>query len=312
MSGAAMSGAAMSGAAITRWLPGLVVAVLLLTLPVLAGCGGGAPSGGGGSGGGDGGVKQYLPAQLPKVEQQLPPLDGGRIELPTPDGWAFAAQGKGLVTRFHLKGRTGIPQIVVKAEDAAGGIATVTAANVVEYADQVQAELDAQVAQKRATVLEPARPLLLGNQAWARYVLSAKLPNKVKATIERQVLRTTQSGRTFTIDLQVNNTELSKHRDHAYAIAASTRFHAGEPGKAAGQPSDVAAPGETKSTETESTETESTETESTETESTETESTETESTETESTETESTETESAETESAETESAESPATSTSR
>lgn len=222
-----------------------------IALPVcvfVAGCGG-APSGsvssgGGAGGGGDSGVKQYAPSQLPKVEQQLPALDGGRIELPTPEGWAFAAQGKGLLTRFHLKGRTGIPQILVKAEDSAGGIATVTAANVAEYAGQVQAELDALVAQKKTTVIEPVRPLILGNQAWARYVLSAKLPNKVKATIERQVLRTTQAGRTYTIDLQVNNTELGKHRDHAYAIGASTRFHAGKPGSAA-PPSDGAQPGDT-------------------------------------------------------------------
>jgi hypothetical protein len=164
----------------------------------MTGCGG-APSGGasGGATGGDSGVKQYAAAQLPKVEQQLPALDAGRVELPTPDGWAFASQGKGLLTRFHLKGRTGIPQIVVKAEDSAGGVATVTAANVAEYSDQVQAELDAQVAQKRATVLEPARPLILGNNAWARYVLSAKLPpsNDKCSAQPRPVVRTLSTSR---------------------------------------------------------------------------------------------------------------------
>lgn len=217
-------------------IPSLMPLLLapIFVVPMMTGCGG-APSGGatGGATGGDGRVKQYAAAQLPKVEQQLPALDAGRVELPTPDGWAFASQGKGLLTRFHLKGRTGIPQIVVKAEDSAGGVATVTSANVAEYSDQVQAELNAQVAQKRATVLEPVRPLILGENAWARYVLSAKLPGKVQATIERQVLRTTQAGRTYTIDLQVDNTDLSKHRDHAYAIAAGTRFHAGKPGAAA-------------------------------------------------------------------------------
>jgi len=190
-----------------------------------------------------GGVKQYTAAQLPKAEQQLPALDGGRIELPTPDGWAFASQGKGLLTRFHLKGRTGIPQIVVKAEDSPSGIATVTASNVGEYAEQVQTDLDAQVAQKRATVLEPARPLLLGNNAWARYVLSAKLPGRSQATLERQVLRTTRAGRTYTIDLQVDNTDLAKHRDHAYAIAAGVRFHEGQSGATSGTPEPAAPAG---------------------------------------------------------------------
>ena len=220
-----------------RWAWLSVSLALLWMTPALVGCGGSSPSGeAGGGGGGGAGVKQYAASQLPKIEQQLPALDGGRIELPTPDGWAFASQGKGLLTRFHLKGRTGIPQIIVKAEDSPSAIATVTAANVVEYSDLVQADLDAQVAQKRATVLEPSRPLVLGGNAWARYVLSAKLPGKTKATIERQVLRTTQSGRTYTIDLQVDNTDLGKHRDHAYAIAAGTRFHAGKPGEGAAAP----------------------------------------------------------------------------
>lgn len=230
-----------------RWLS--LPLTLVLALPLTNGCGGapgGAPGGGSAQTGGGvdaGGVKQYTAAQLPKAEQQLPALDGGRIELPTPDGWAFASQGKGLLTRFHLKGRTGIPQIVVKAEDSPSGIATVTAANVSEYADQVQADLDAQVAQKRATVLEPARPLMLGNNAWARYVLSAKLPGRSQATLERQVLRTTQAGRTYTIDLQVDNTDLAKHRDHAYAIAAGVRFHEGQAGATSGTPEPAAPAG---------------------------------------------------------------------
>lgn len=173
-----------------------------------------------------GGVKQYLATSLPKVEQQLPALDEGRIEIPTPDGWAFASQSKGLITRFHLKGRTGIPQIIVKVDPAAGGIDAVTAQNVAAYAEQLQAELDAQVQQKKTTLLEPARPILLGDQPWARYVVSGKLPGKELATIERQILRTTQAGRSYTIELQVRSNELGAHRDHAYAIAAGVKFHA--------------------------------------------------------------------------------------
>jgi hypothetical protein len=206
-------------------------------LCLLAGCGGEAGSGGaasggaasgsaGGSGAADAGVKQYAAASLPKAVQELPALDGGRIELPTPDGWSYASQSKGLITRFHLKGRTGIPQIIVKVEESASGIASVTSQNIGEYANQVQAELDALVQQKKITLLEPARPLVLGDQPWARYVMTGKLPGKDLATIERQILRTTQGGRTYTIDLQVKSNDLGTHRDHAYAIAAGAKFHA--------------------------------------------------------------------------------------
>lgn len=221
-----------------------LLAVSSLTVSSLVGCGGDAGTGGsaGGAGGGaGGGAKQYAAASLPKVVQELPPLDGGRIELPTPDGWSYASQSKGLITRFHLKGRTGIPQIIVKVEESAGGIASVTGQNIVEYANQVQAELDSLVQQKKLTLLEPARPLLLGDQPWARYVVTGKLPGKDLATIERQILRTTQAGRTYTIDLQVKSNDLGNHRDHAYAIAAGVKFHAGG---APAAPAEAVAPAE--------------------------------------------------------------------
>lgn len=189
-----------------------------------------------------GGVKQYAAAVLPRVTQELPVLDDGHIEIPTPEGWSFASQSRGLITRFHLKGRTGVPQIIVKVEPAAGGPETVTADNVTAYAAQVQAELDAAVKEKKITLLETAKPLLLGTQPYARYVITGKLPGKELATIERQILRTTQGGRTYTIDLQVRSNELEKHRDHAYALAAGIKFHAGTASTPPATPAEPAAP----------------------------------------------------------------------
>ena len=201
-------------------------AVVLLSAASLVGCGG--------SEGGSGriaagttsasGVKQYAAAQLPPVVLELPPLDEGRIEIPTPDGWQAASRTTGLVARFHEKGRSGIPQMIIKVEDAAGAPESLTAENVVAYAAQVQAELDAQVAAKKTTLLEPVKPMLLGSNPWVRYVVTGKLPNKERATIERQILRSVQRGRIYSIDLQVEANTLTKSRDHAYALAAGVKF----------------------------------------------------------------------------------------
>jgi len=220
----------------------LLAALAMIGLASLTGCGGTTGAGGGTTGATTtNGVKQYTAAQLPPVVQEIPALDGGRIEIPTPDGWNAGPRATGLLARFHLKGRSGIPQILVKADAAPAGVPdTITADNVLAYADLVQKELDAQVADKKTTVLEPAKPMMFGSNAWVRYVIPGKLPNKDRATLERQILRTVQRGRVYSIDLQVEGNELPKSRDHAYAMAAGIKFSAGT--DAAAPPPEVAAP----------------------------------------------------------------------
>lgn len=186
------------------------------------GCGDGGGGGGGSGSVNASGVKQYDAAALPKVEFNLPPLDGGRVEVPTPDGWAPAAQRKGNLAIFFLKGRSGFPQMILKVEE--GGGETTTPANVVAYSDKIQAELNQQEAEKKSRVLEAAKPMQLGGNAWVRYVLAGRLPGKELATIERQVLKTCSGGRVYTLELQVRG-QIGDHRDHAYAVAAGIKFN---------------------------------------------------------------------------------------
>lgn len=215
----------------------------LLGIATLVGCDSGTGGGGGAAGTtSESGVKQYAAAQLPPVTLELPPLDDGRIEIPTPAGWQAASRTTGLVARFHEKGRSGIPQIIIKVEDATGAPESITAENLVAFTDLVQKELDSQVAAKKTTLLEPAKPLLLGANPWVRYVVTGKLPNKEKATIERQILRTVQRGRMYSIDLQVEANTLAKSRDHAYALAAGMTFHAPAAAPAATPPAEEAPP----------------------------------------------------------------------
>ncbi|MFM9116621.1 MAG: hypothetical protein ACKOU6_10735 [Planctomycetota bacterium] len=219
---------------------------------LLSGCSGGNSGGGAAVGGNaaDGaGVKSYAVNQLPPVSLDLPPLDSGRLEVPTPDKWAPLSQKKEYIVAFQVKGRTGFPQMVITAEDVEQ--ADVTKDNVAAYAAAVQAKLEAQMAAKQVLVLEPAKALVLGRNAYARYVLKGRKQGKEVATLERQLLRTVRGGRQYTIDLTVTD-DLTTHRDHAYALGAGIRFIASdEPpagkssGKAAaGDAGDAAAAGE--------------------------------------------------------------------
>lgn len=192
---------------------------LILLACVASGCGAGDPSAEQGTA-----IKTYERDKLPKTTQELPPLDQGRVEIPTPEGWQWRSQEKGLLARFHLKGRSGIPQILIKIDsEFTPEIDEVTAENVKDYAESVQAQLDKQ----QAKYVESAKPLILGDNAWARYVIPGKLPGKQVATIERQILKTTRGGRNYLVELQVPIKELLKYRDASYAIAAGMSFQAG-------------------------------------------------------------------------------------
>lgn len=213
------------------------LAMLLLVLSgLLVGCSKGqSNSAGGGGGGGASGAtggtasaaaaKAYAANQLPPVSLDLPPLDSGRIEVPTPDKWAPLSQKKEYVVAFQIKGRTGFPQIVVTAEDVEQP--DVTKDNVTQYAADLQRTLDAQVTAKKLALLEPAKPLVLGRNAYARYVVKGRKQGKDVATLERQLLRTVRGGRQYTIDLTVTD-DLTAHRDHAYAVAAGIKFVASD------------------------------------------------------------------------------------
>lgn len=212
-----------------RLAPGLATSWAWIGIGLVSlGCGDAGGEAGVGGGEADGGVKTYSATQLPLVKQELPPLDGGRVEVPTPEGWQAGSRTTGVLARFHVATRTGMPQIILKVEEAPAGTPDVTAQTVFAYATQVQAELDEQVQQQKTTLIEDVRALVLGTNAWVRYVVPGRLPGRDRATIERQILKTVVRGRVYSIDLQTHVNELLKHRDHAYAIAANMKWSAGD------------------------------------------------------------------------------------
>lgn len=190
-----------------------------------------------------GGIKKVSAAKLPALGDPLPPLDGGRVtELAPPKNWEPLGRDNKHVARFTTdkKNPNDLPRIMITAQDAAGFTEDVTAENVADFA--------ASVAGEDKKFLEDPKPILIGDNAYARYVTSAKKGSRI---VERQVLETVFDGRRYAIALEVYSENLTKSRDHAYAVAAAVKYVKSGGAAPAPMPS-VEAPAEEKKEEAKS------------------------------------------------------------
>jgi hypothetical protein len=214
-----------------RSTTGLSCIALLLAF-VIAGCGGGSEEGGGTDGdqtsqGGSGelGAKVIDVKTLPKLEDSLPPLDEGRIEVAAPEGWRPMSRNMDFVARFAPKGVSGStpPRILVTAAAAPGDSPkTLTASDAAAFEAYMGPILDKELSGKK-DIRETPRTLIIGDRPWSRYVLARK--TKQGVPVDGQVLKTVANGRIYTMELQVyHQTNMIEFRDEAYAIAAGMKF----------------------------------------------------------------------------------------
>lgn len=183
-------------------------------------------------------IKSYDAADLPKVADPLPTfLDEGRVEVSPPEGWRVLQRDRKYLARFvKNRGDNSLPRITISALPAVGGIDDVSEDNLAEFTERMQARA---VSVKNRRMLEPCRPVILGDIPWSRHVryISASGPAAVQA------LETARGGRLYVIELIVQAKEDSDEafaaailteRDTAYAVAANWRFV----GEAATAPAD--------------------------------------------------------------------------
>ncbi len=166
-------------------------------------------------------LKSYTLDQLPAVRENeaLERLNGGYITVAPPGEWQTGSKQPKMVCRFYMTDKEGLPRIIVRSDATAGEIKDVTADNVVAYAEEVASALEAE----KNKLQENLRPLVLGDNAWVRYVKKASYRNQ---KVDLQVLQTVRDGRTYYVDLQVLAGELTEteKRDAAYAVAATIKF----------------------------------------------------------------------------------------
>jgi hypothetical protein len=180
-------------------------------------------------------VKVVSAESLPPVADYLPPLDGGRIAIAAPKGWSVMSRAEGYLTRFYKVNPSGLPRILITVEEYdSPTMKTATASNLGDF----MALMDERVAGELipgVSLIEPVRPMVLGENPFVRYVRPASLKG---AAVERQILCTLVDGRLYTIDLQVLAGTLLQTRDDSYAVAAHMRF----PKRGAGAPPPVTLP----------------------------------------------------------------------
>lgn len=170
-------------------------------------------------------VKTYSAAELPAVGEPLPPLDQGRVEFAPPQGWQVLSRQSQFLARFSPQGKSK-PEIRISAMSAPDDT-NVTRENAAAFASQMQARSEA-VSGRR--ILEPCRPVVLGDQVWSRHVRHVSM-NRQPTVL--QSLETARDGRLYAIDLYVpcageTDQDIAKaimaHRDEAYAVAANWKF----------------------------------------------------------------------------------------
>jgi hypothetical protein len=177
------------------------------------------------------GFKKYVAKDLPAVGERLPPLDDQRVEFAAPKDWRLLSRDRKYVARF-VKGKedNSLPRITVSALPAEAGMEDVSEENVSAFAEKMQ---DRSQAVEGRKLLEPERPIVLGDHAWSRHVRHLR-GRSGHAVV--QSLATARGGRLYLIELTVDsagdsNDDFAKailaHRNTAYAVAASWKFLGG-------------------------------------------------------------------------------------
>ncbi|HZL88702.1 MAG TPA: hypothetical protein VFB96_10045 [Pirellulaceae bacterium] len=205
---------------------------LLAASLLLAGCdhstGGRQPGSSASSAQQPAGPKRYTAEDLPEVGERLPPLDDGRVDFAAPKDWRTLSRDWKFLARF-VKGQqdNSLPRITVSAMPASPAMEDVTEENVGEFTGQMQSRSQEVEGRK---LLEPERPIILGDHAWSRHVRQLR-GRSGHAVV--QSLATARGGRLYLIELTVDsagdsNDDFAKailtHRDTAYAVAASWKF----------------------------------------------------------------------------------------
>lgn len=189
-------------------------------------------------------LKTYAAADLPAVAETRLVLDGDRVELSPPEGWKVLPRDSKYLVRL-VKGAkdNSLPRLTVVAEPAPEGMADVTEDNVAEFSGQME-QRSAAVAGRK--ILEPERPLIVGDYLWSRHVRQLRAPGTSSGLAAVQSLATARGGRLYVIELTVespgdSSDDMAKavlaHRDAAYALAAHWKFSgaAAEPAAAPDQ-----------------------------------------------------------------------------
>ncbi len=156
-------------------------------------------------------------------------VEPGKLEIASPLKWGLAPRSSNYVARFSYDRtrRTRLPRIWITATPADGSeIETVTADNVIAYAEQLANQLKND---SKGPLLESVKPMIIADRPCARYVRKTRFifkdgGNERAVVAERQILQTIVQGRQFSVELHVLPGEIRQFRDISYAVLAGINF----------------------------------------------------------------------------------------
>jgi hypothetical protein len=227
----------------TKVLSKVLTVCLLLGLGMACGCGEKPKAKK--QAGGDAGETQAAPAAAKEKEKEpagpLPAidpltkmtLDGGRIEVFSPQGWFRAPRSSSYLVRYTTGPQKTHPAVTVLAGDPPGGFTAVTADNHGDFVAAVAAGLDA------GSILKKPAALDAGPHLAATWVSKGEAKvSGLTQPVERSHVAVVVGGRMYTIEAEAAKGRVdAASRAAARAVAAALAVPApAEPEPAAAEP----------------------------------------------------------------------------
>jgi hypothetical protein len=164
-------------------------------------------------------------------------LDEQRVRVAQPKQWPPRPRSNEYLVRFDTR-VVDLPRITVTVEEADfDEPRTVSEENLADFVKLVQASIPEADSQR---MLEPVKPMMLGDKPAARYVMESK-PTRFKRTesartYERQILKTLHEGRIYAVTLDVFSGTIQQYRKKGYAVLAGLQFVGPDEQEVAEQP----------------------------------------------------------------------------
>lgn len=170
-------------------------------------------------------IKRRSADEMPAIDGYLPPLDDGRVEIAPPAGWKVLSRRPNYLANFTKGKASELPRISITVGEPPEGLDDVTEENAAEFARAIAKRLKSE---KKTSIAEPPKPIILGDVVWSRHVRN---PLNAGDPVAIQTLQTIRGGRLYTIDLMINvpspenyAAALQIERDQAYAVAANMKW----------------------------------------------------------------------------------------
>jgi len=175
-------------------------------------------------------VRTESAGQLPPVDPLTGiTVDGGRVKVFSPQGWARAPRSSDYVIRYVPKPQQSHPTVTVFAGDPPGGIASVTGENHAAFVAALAERLTDDAS--RGPLLKPPAAIELGSHRGATWVTGGEAKvSGLTQPVERGGVAVVVGGRLYTVEAEAPKGRVdAASRAAARAVAAAIEAVQAEP-----------------------------------------------------------------------------------